>query len=84
MPTKTISASTLIACTVASIVCTGAAYAQSAAKSPTAQAFIDLATHASDMPDMRAMGAMGGFASPPRLISAQRLPSPSQPKSSIR
>lgn len=60
MPTKTMTASTLIVCAIGCVICTDAAYSQPAAKSPTAQAFIDLATHASDMPDM---GAMSGFAS---------------------
>lgn len=43
----------------ASITGAGASYAQSPAKAPTAQAWIDLATHSSDMPGM---GAMSGFA----------------------
>ena len=59
MPTKSVLAPTLVACAIVSVVGTSAAYAHTAAKSPTAQAFIDLATHASDMPDM---GAMSGFA----------------------
>jgi hypothetical protein len=68
MPPKTVSVpkrvvcatAHVITCAIAGVVCTGAAHAQTTAKPPTAQAFIDLATHASDIPGM---GAMSGFAS---------------------
>jgi hypothetical protein len=64
MPPKTVSAPKLVVCAtayaIAGVVCAGAAHSQTTAKPPTAQAFIDLATHASDIPGM---GAMSGFAS---------------------
>jgi hypothetical protein len=68
MPPKTVSAPKRVAhvtahaltCAIAGVIATSAAHAQSTAKPPTAQAFIDLATHASDIPGM---GAMSGFAS---------------------
>lgn len=68
MPPKTVSApkpiacaiARAISCAIASAILASAAHAQTTAKPPTAQAFIDLATHASDIPGM---GAMSGFAS---------------------